>query len=105
MSNEHESQTQFLGHNVVDTHDEPVGTVTDVIYDKDAGAPAWLVVDPGLLRAARYVPVDRSYHAEDGSVVVPFDKRDIKKAPKATGSHILTSDVETDLIEHYGVAR
>jgi sporulation protein YlmC with PRC-barrel domain len=103
MSNE--PNAQFLGHHVVDTHDEQVGTITDVIYDQEAGKPTWLVVDPGIMRASRYVPVDRSYRAEDGSVVVPFEKRAITTAPKATGNHILTGEVESDLIDHYGVSR
>ena len=70
--------------------------MVDVIYtdpttsDDGSMTPNWLVVDPGLLRAAHYVPIDGSYVTGTGQVVVPWDKRWIKSAPKANGDHLLT---------------
>ena len=50
----------FSGHDVLDDQNQYVGKVTDVIYEEAAGevptAPTWLVVDPGVLRTAHYVP-------------------------------------------------
>ncbi len=57
----------FTGHQVVDERGERVGQITDVLYDDPnadvigdpsiSSQPTWVVVDPGLLRAAHYVPV------------------------------------------------
>ncbi len=56
----------YTGHQVFDDRGERIGQVTDVIYDPTndvigdpliSPTPSWLVVDPGVLRAAHYVPV------------------------------------------------
>ena len=97
----------YTGHHVIDEHGHDIGRVADVIYtdptttDDGSMVPHWLVVDPGVLRAAHYVPVDGSYVTEDGQVVVPWDKNWIKSAPKANGDHVLTNDQITELEQHY----
>lgn len=97
----------YTGHEVLDEHNQHVGKVTDVIYDEPAAEgvePTWLVVDPGLLRAAHYVPVAGSYRTQDGAIVVPWDKDWIKSATKAGGDHILTEDDREELQQHYALA-
>jgi hypothetical protein len=93
----------YVDHRVISEHHETIGTVTDVLYHDDTSEPKWLIVKPGLLQAERYVPLEGSYEAEDGRIVVPFDKRWVKAAPKA-GDHVLTADVEADVAYHYDVA-
>ncbi len=97
MADEH---TNYIHHEVINQNLDTIGTVTDVLYDDDANEPRWLVVKPGILQAERYVPIERSYEDDDGNIVVPFDKRWIKSAPKA-GDHILTAEVEEEAAEHY----
>ena len=49
--------TTYTGHQVIDEHGEPVGTVSDVFYDDETSTePTWLVVDPGVFRKERLVP-------------------------------------------------
>lgn len=100
MSNERKN---YIKREVINEDLETVGTVTDVIYG-DEEEPTWLVVKPGPLQAERYVPIEGSYVADDGNVVVPFEKRWIKAAPKA-GDHVLTRDVEVQAADHYDVDR
>ncbi len=92
----------YIDHEVINENQETLGTVTDVLYDDGDNEPKWLVVKPGLLQAERFVPIERSYQTEDGSVVVPFDKRWLKAAPKA-GNHVLTPDVAAEVAGHYDV--
>jgi hypothetical protein len=99
MAHEH---TQYVDHHVVNQELETIGTVTDVLYDDDAAEPKWLVVKPGAFQAERYVPTAGSYTTDDGNIVVPFDKRWVKSAPKA-GDHVMTSDVEHEAARHYDV--
>lgn len=102
----------YIDHDVIDETGERIGTVTDVLYeDPPVGAvganepaqPTWLVVDPGLLRAAHYVPVAGSYRTERGDVVVPWNKEWIRSSLKAKGDHLLTDDDRSLLAQHYAV--
>jgi len=98
----------FSGHDVLDDQNQYVGKVTDVIYEEAAGQvasePAWLVVDPGVLRTAHYVPAAGAYRTAEGAIVVPWDKEWIKSATKATRDHILTEDQRDELRTHYALA-
>jgi hypothetical protein len=110
MSGHDYTRPTYTGHHVLDERGDEVGRVIDVIYtdpstsDDGSMTPSWLVVDPGVLRAAHYVPIEGSYITDAGALVVPWDKRWIKSAPKANGDHLLTSDQITDLEQHYALA-
>jgi sporulation protein YlmC with PRC-barrel domain len=99
---QHESPiSTFAGHEVVDEHGEAIGKITDVIYDvNQIDEPRWLIVDPGVFRAEHYVPAAGAYTTEGGRVVVPYDKRWVRSAPKA-GDHVMTDDVLAELGRHY----
>jgi hypothetical protein len=98
----------FSGHDVLDDQNQYVGKVTDVIYEETAGdvasQPTWLVVDPGVLRPAHYVPAQGAYRTAEGAIVVPWDKEWIKSATKATREHILTEEQRDELRTHYALA-
>jgi uncharacterized protein YrrD len=93
----------YRGHAVVDEHGSKVGTVTDVVFDDASDRPRWLVVDPGPLQAAHYVPLDGSYLSTKGELVIAFTKRAVKTAPKAGRDHVLTPSEATEVAHHYGV--
>lgn len=91
----------YNGRPVIDEHGVRLGTITDVVFDVRGDDPEYLVVDPGPLRKAHFVPVRGAYETIEGSIVVPWDKHWFKLAPTATGDHIVTS-VDRRLIEvHY----
>lgn len=100
--NPHSAQPKpaYVGHRVLDEQGTQVGTVTDVIFD-DHDQPEYLVVDPGLLRAAHYVPAAGTYISDDENVVVPWEKHWITHGIKATRHHILSRDDREALEEHY----
>lgn len=93
----------YLDHEVVDEQHNTVGKVTDVLYDDADVEPEWLVVKPGVMQAERLMPIERSYTTDDGNIVVPFDKRLLKSAPKAGGDHVLTGRDKREAEAHYGV--
>lgn len=105
------AQPEYVGHTVVDEHDHEIGTVIDVAYDdasSGAGAvseePRWLVVDPGLFKAAHWVPVAGCYRSATGSIVVPWDRDLVKHSPKATDDHRMTPALEHELAAHYEIS-
>ena len=104
------SRPTYTGNHVLDESGDDIGRIVDVIYtdpdETDDGSmiPHWLVVDPGLLRSAHYVPIEGSYVTDSGSVVVPWDKRWVKSAPKASGDHLLSHDQVVELERHYALA-
>ncbi len=93
--------TGYIGHEVLDERGLHLGHVTEVVYDTDDGDPELLVVDPGPLRPAHYVPVVGSYHTVAGQIVVPWDKHWVKAATKASGDHVLTLADRQELAQHY----
>ena len=100
---EHRDEPANLtGHTVLDDHHNKVGTVSDVLYDGQ-GEPRWAVVDPGPLRAEKFVPVEGAYVTESGEMVIPYNKDQVKHAPKAPRDHVLDSTTESVLEDHYEV--
>ena len=93
----------YMGLTVQDEHGATIGTISDVLYDETTQQPQWLVVNPGTLRADHFVPTKGSYTTEEGNLVVAFTKQMVKEAPKATGDHVITHDVEHELREYYTV--
>jgi PRC-barrel domain len=93
-------EISLTGHPVLDDHHQKVGTVSDVLYD-ERGEARWAVVNPGPMRAEHYVPVEGSYMTNDGAVVIPYAKEQVKTAAKATRDHVLDSTIERELIDHY----
>src|SRR5258705_10051934 len=94
----------FHGRIVVDTHHVEVGTITDVIFDDVSSSPSWAIVKTGALRGEHYMPLSDTYVADDGRLVVPFDKTSIKHAPKAGRDHVITPGVARELRDYYGRA-
>ena len=102
------TNAEYVGQKVVDEHDQEIGTVIDVAYDNDARTagtpdeqPAWLVVDPGMFRAAHWMPVAGTYRSADGRIVTPWDRELVKHSPKASEDHLMTSDLVKRLEQHY----
>jgi hypothetical protein len=95
-------ERSLRGHIVIDDRQQKVGTVSDVLYD-ESGDARWAIVDPGPLRPEHFVPVEGAYVADDGTVVVPYGKDQVKSAAKAPRDHVLPADVERELEEHYEV--
>ena len=89
---------------VVDTNQQLVGRVTDVLFDDREFSPRWAVVKTGLFGGERFVPLQNAYVDEAGRLVVSFDKTSIKRAPKTRGDHLLSPEVAKELRDYYGVA-
>ena len=94
---------EFHDREVRDEHANHIGRVSDVIYDEAAGTVDWLVVDLGLLSSQHIVPAATAYRAEDGSIVVPYEKQTVKHSPRAPKDHVLTREDTSELSRYYGL--
>ena len=103
MANELGTRNQSLsGLTVLDEKGAVVGFVSDVIHDNGGDEPTWLVVDCGWMRASHYVPTKGSFVTSKGDVIVPFRKKWVKAAPKASEGNVLTSEIRRQLAIYYG---
>jgi sporulation protein YlmC with PRC-barrel domain len=101
--NEAEGRPMTLtGRTVLDSRAEKVGKVTDVLFDE--GHPDWAVVKTGPLSGEHFVPLEYTYVDEDGRLVVPLDKSEIKRAPRVGRDHVITSQARNELRDYYGLA-
>jgi hypothetical protein len=49
-------------------------------------------------------PLDGSYVADDGRVVLGHNRATVKQAPTAPHDHVLTRELEAEVARHYGLA-
>lgn len=97
--------TTLQGHEVVDAHGQKLGVVTDVVYAETVNEPELIVVDPGLLSRSHFVPAEGAEVREDGEIVVPYDKDQVKSSPKAKKDHVLSGHEIAEVKQHYGAGR
>jgi hypothetical protein len=91
----------YTGRRVLDEHGLPLGTVTDVIYPPGECDPEYLIVDPGVLRRAHYVPAAGACQTARGEIVVPWDRDWFRLAPTATARPVLSATRRRELAAHY----
>jgi len=91
----------FTGRRVLDEHGLRLGTITDVVYSTSGHTPEHLVVDPGPLRRARFVPVAGACQTVAGDIVVPWDRDWFRLAPVAGVRPVLTAAQRRALHAHY----
>lgn len=103
MANDVDTRSEpYAGLSVLDEKGASVGFISDVLFDNGGSDPSWFVVDCGWLRAEHYVPADGSYVTSKGQLIIPFQKRWVRAAPKAAEGHVLTSALRRQLSIHYG---
>ncbi len=95
------SDSGLVGRIVVDLRHEPIGKVVDVIFEDAGPDPKLAVIDPGLFRSSRYVPLARFGRTGDGRIVLPFEADVVLSGPKAPKEHIVTRELEDRVADHY----
>jgi len=93
----------YTNRDVIDSAGHKVGTVSDVVSDVVTLEPIWLIVDVGVMRTSHYLPADAIRRNDEGQLVIPFDKATVKTAAKPNKGHVLTTEVDRELREHYRV--
>jgi uncharacterized protein (TIGR02271 family) len=95
---------EWRGREVVDSHDDKIGSLEEVYLDTGSGRPEWATVNTGLFGMKQsFVPL-RDANPVGGKVVVPYSKDQVKNAPSVDPDGDLSPAEEERLYSHYGVA-
>ena len=92
----------WRGKKVVDADGDKIGTIQDVFLDRQTGEPEWATVKTGLFGLkSSFVPITDAELVDDDTVRVPYQKEQVKDAPRVDDKDLSPED-ERRLWEHYG---
>jgi uncharacterized protein (TIGR02271 family) len=93
----------WRGRDLCDREDGKVGKIGDIWVDTETGRPEWALVNTGLFGTkSTFVPLSDAGEAGD-KVRVPYDKDQIKNAPRIDADQQLSQREEAELYRHYGL--
>ena len=93
----------FRGEDLKGRDGAKIGSIEEIYLDAETGEPEWALVDTGMFGTKRtFVPLRDAAEAEDG-LTVPFDKSEVKDAPKVDAGGQLTQREEAELYGYYGI--
>jgi len=103
---DNEFTPHLTGQEVVGQRGESIGKAADVLYDDEATErPTWVRVDHGLLHSKHtLIPLEGAYQEDNGTLVVPWDKDTVHRAPKVKTDVAITKDLRDRLVSYYGVS-
>jgi len=88
---------------IVDRDGGTVGSISEFYLDRETRYPTWALVNIGLFGARQmFVPLLHASEISDG-LQVPYEKGQIKDAPRIDLHGELTPDEEATLFAHYGI--
>jgi sporulation protein YlmC with PRC-barrel domain len=103
--NKLEEVQNWRGMKVVDADGDKIGTIEDVFLDRHTGEPEWATVKTGLFGLkSTFVPIREAQVTGDDQVRVPFQKDQVKNAPRIDADGKLSPEQERELWEYYGAA-
>jgi uncharacterized protein (TIGR02271 family) len=93
----------WRGRDAVDSDGEKIGTIDEIYMDTETSKPEWLAVKTGMFGSkVSFIPIAEASEA-NGGVKVPYDKQQVKDAPKAEADGELSQEEESGLYSHYGL--
>ncbi len=94
---------EWRGRSAVDSDGQEIGTIDEIYMDAETSKPEWLAVKTGMFGSkVSFIPIAEASEA-NGDVVVPYDKQQVKDAPKAEADGELSQEEESGLYNHYGL--
>src|SRR5687767_2158180 len=91
------------GEDLCDSTGDKLGKLEEIYLDAETGAPEWALVNTGLFGTkSTFVPL-RDATDEGGSLRVPYEKAQVKDAPKMDPDGELSQQQEAELYRHYGL--
>jgi sporulation protein YlmC with PRC-barrel domain len=88
------------GQDLHDANGDKLGKIEEIYVDTDSGEPEWALVNTGLFGTkSSFVPLQEA--DEDGETLrVPYDKTQVKEAPRLDPDGELSQDDESTLYAH-----
>lgn len=92
------------GEDLFDGDGDKIGSIEEIYLDAETGEPEWALVNTGMFGTkSTFVPLQEA-DEQDGSLRVPYEKAQVKDAPKMDASGELSQDAEGELYRHYGLS-
>jgi uncharacterized protein (TIGR02271 family) len=93
----------WQGATMVDADGDKIGTIESIYVDDQTGEPEWALVNTGLFGTkSSFVPLAQATSSGD-QVQVPYDKQQVKDAPRVDTDQHLSEAEEQQLWRHYGL--
>src|SRR5829696_10587633 len=93
----------WQGRAMVDGDGDRIGTIESIYVDDKSGEPEWALVNTGLFGTkSSFVPLAQASGSGD-QVQVPYDKQQVKDAPRVDTDQHLSEAEEQELWRHYGL--
>jgi len=94
---------EWRGQTMVGSGGDKIGKIKEIYLDHETEQPEWALVHTGMFGSqATFVPIaDAS--TDDDKVRVPFEKAQVKDAPKMEPGGELSQQDEAALYSHYGL--
>jgi uncharacterized protein (TIGR02271 family) len=94
---------EWRGQTMVGSGGDKIGKIEEIYLDTETEQPEWALVHTGLFgSASSFVPIAKA-STQDGNVHVPFEKAQVKDAPKLDPDGQLSQQDESALYSHYGM--
>lgn len=94
----------IAGRTVYDVNGDKIGKAGQLYLDDETGAPEWLTVNTGFFGTSEsFVPL-REASVEGDGVRVPYEKGQVKDAPRLADDGHLDPEDEDQLYTYYGLA-
>ena len=92
----------WRGRELVGNDGNRIGTIDEVYVDASTEQPEWLSVKTGRMGSkVSFVPIAQAQENGD-EIQVPYEKTQVKDAPKMDPDGELSRDEEDQLYRHYG---
>src|SRR3954452_9915830 len=92
----------WRGMEAVDSDGDKIGKVEDIYLDRQSGEPEWVAIKGGLFGSKTSFAPIRDASVSGDAVRLPFDKEQVKDAPKVEADGELSPEEEQQLYAHYG---
>jgi len=94
---------QQRGQQLLDRDGDKIGTIEEIYLDNETDAPEWALVNTGMFGTkSTFVPL-KDATREGEAMRVPYEKAQVKDAPKAEPDGQLSQREEAELYRHYGL--
>jgi uncharacterized protein (TIGR02271 family) len=94
---------QRRGQDLLDNDGDKIGSIEEIYLDADTNEPEWALVNTGLFGTkSTFVPL-REASDDGGSLRVPYEKAQVKDAPKMDADGQLSQQEEAELYRYYGL--
>jgi uncharacterized protein (TIGR02271 family) len=98
-----EEVLHLRGQELVGRDGDSIGKVEEIYLDTDTDQPEWALVNTGLFGTkSTFVPL-KDATREGESLRVPFEKAQVKDAPRVDPDGELSQQEEAELYRHYGL--